>query len=98
MQMQKFTVHFDDGPSIQTQLKSRDLAKLEEEGVDLSETPPIRGTYILAFTALERMKRQGTIDVDLPKDVQGLIDVADIDVDEDPDVEGEGSGQVAVTG
>ena len=98
MQMQRFVVVFDDGPSITTQLKSRDLASLERDGVNLDEVPPIRGTYLMAFTALQRMKRQGLIDIELPVDVDALMDVADIDIEEDADVEGEGSGQAAATG
>lgn len=98
LELQRFKVSFDDGHEVEAQLKSRDLAVIERDGVDFSTAPPVQGAYMLAFTALQRMKRAGLIDFDLPDDVDGLIEVADIEpiVDEDP--EGKGSAPVAEPG
>lgn len=96
MQFQKFVVKFDDGREVEAEIKSRDLARLERDGVSVEETPPIQGSYLLAFTAMQRMKRSGRIDFDIPATVEDLMDNADIEVVED--APGEGSGQAAVTG
>lgn len=99
MEKQSFLVHFDSGQTVEVEYKSRDIAKLERAGVVIEDTSPVVGSYALAFVALERMKRQGAIDFDLPESAEALEDVADIDVIGDPeDSEGEGSGQAAVTG
>lgn len=96
--MQKFTVEFDSGEVIETEVRSRDLVKLEEAGLDLQALPPMRGSYTLAHAALLRMERAGKITPGVvPATVEGLMDVADIVADEDPD-RGEGSGQVVSTG
>jgi len=98
MQAQTLIAHFDGGQSVEVELKSRDYAKLERAGIDFAATTPGVGTYAVVFVALQRMKRQGLIDFDLPDSAEALEDVADIDVIEDEDAEGEGSGQAAVTG
>lgn len=97
MKLQRFVVSFDDGQSIEVELKSRDLAALERDGVDLSATPPMRGSYLLAFAAMSRLARKGLLGVDLPGDVDELMDSADLEPVEADDV-GEGSGQVPATG
>lgn len=94
--MQKFTVTFDEGQTVDVELKSRDLARLEIDGQDIQTLPPVKGSYLLAFTALQRMDRAGLIDFKLPADVDGLIDCADIESEDDD--AGEGSGQAADSG
>ena len=94
----RFVVEFDDGPSIEVALKSRDMAVLERDGADFQTTPPIRASYLLAFAALSRMKRQGLIDIDLPVDADALMDVADLEPVADEDAEGNGSGQAVEPG
>lgn len=90
-----FVVTFDAGHVVEFEVKSRDIAKLERAGVDMDETTGAVGTYALAFVVLERLKRTGKIDFDLPDSAEALEDIADIDVVGDGDVEGEGSGQAA---
>lgn len=96
MRFEKIRVVFDDGHDVEVQLKSRDVAKAERLGIDLNTTSEVVGSYALVFVALQRMKRTGEIDFDLPKDAEALEDVADLDTIEV--VEGEGSGQEAATG
>ena len=98
MQKQKFIVTFDDGPTIEAEVKSRDLALLERDGIVLADMLPMKGSYTMVLTVLQRMKRAGAIDIDLPADADAMMDVADIDIALDADVEGEGSGQVATPG
>lgn len=96
MQFEKIRVVFDDGHDVVVQIKSRDIAKMERLGLDLHEMSNIVGSYSLAFTALQRMKRTGEIDFDLPESSEALEDIADLDTIEV--VEGEGSGQEAAIG
>jgi len=96
MQMQTFVVVFDAGQRVEVELKSRDVAKLERSGVVIETTTAVVGSYALAFVGLERMKRAGLIDFDLPESAEELEDVADLDVA--VVAEGEGSGQEAVSG
>lgn len=98
MQFQKFRVVFDAGHEVEVQLKSRDLALAERDGFVFDESKPVGGSYTLAFAALQRMKRNGQVEFDLPESAEGLMDCADLEVVEDPDVEGEGSGQEAAIG
>lgn len=94
--MQAFKVVFDSGQTVAVDLKSRDVAKAERLGVKLDEAHPVTGSYALAFVALQRMKRNGVIDFELPATAEALEDIADLEqVEED---EGEGSGQEAATG
>ncbi|MFZ5863020.1 MAG: hypothetical protein ACOYXR_09300 [Nitrospirota bacterium] len=88
--MQKFTVVFDDGATVEAEVRSRDLVRLEEAGIDLEAVPPMRGSYILAHAALQRMARQGLTDVAVPETVEALMDVADLEAVEDGDPEGKG--------
>lgn len=95
--MQKFQVSFDDGFSVLAEVRSRDLVKLEAQGVDLTEIPPMRGSYLLAHAALLRLTRTGVVpEGRVPATVEELMDVADIEPEED--AEGNGSGQAAPTG
>lgn len=96
MELTPVRVIFDDGHDVNIHLKSRDIAKAERLGMDLSTAESVVGTYQLVFIALQRMKRNGEIDFDLPKDAEALEDIADLD--EVEPVEGEGSGQAAATG
>ena len=92
--MQEYRVAFDDGQTVDVVLKSRDIAKAERLGVDMNKSTPVVGSYALAFVALQRMKRTGAIDFELPKDAEALEDIADlemVDDDEEQDDEGEGS-------
>lgn len=98
MQLQKFRVVFDSGEDVEVQLKSRDLASAERDGFVFDEAKPVGGSYTLAFAALQRMKRSGAVDFDLPESADGLMVCADLEVVEDPADEGEGSGQEAATG
>lgn len=95
---QAFSVVFDDGHDVLVELKSRDIAKAERAGLDLESATGMVGSYALVHVALQRMKRNGQIDFDLPDTAEQLEDIADLVVVEDGDVKGEGSGQVAVTG
>lgn len=97
-QFPKFTVVFDDGTRVDAQASSRDLVGLEKAGVQLSETAPVQGSYILAHAALSRLKRLGKIDVDVPETADELMDLADIEAEEDPDDAGNGSGQAPTPG
>lgn len=98
MQFKKFRVVFDAGHEVEVQPLSRDVAKAERAGLNLAETSHVVGSYALAHVALQRMRRNGEIDFDIPGTSEGLEDIADLDVVEDPDTEGEGSGQEAATG
>lgn len=98
MQFKPLKVLFDDGTEVEVQLKSRDIAKAERLGFDINTTTESVGSYALVFVALQRMKRIGEIDFDLPKDSEALEDIADLEPVEVDDPEGEGSGQEAVTG
>lgn len=93
--MQKFRVEFDDGTVIVGQGKSRDLVRLEADGIDISTLPPLRGTYAVVHTALLRMARTGQTDYPIPETVEQLMELADVEAVED---QGEGSGQEAPTG
>lgn len=83
--MQKFLVMFDDGSTVEAQVRSRDLVKLEEAGVDLESVPPMRGSYILAHAALQRMSRMGLTDITVPATAEDLMDCADLEGVEDAD-------------
>lgn len=96
--MQGYKVVFDSGQTVDIELKSRDVAKAERLGIKLNDSSPVIASYALAFVALQRMKRTGGIDFDLPKDPEGLEDIADLEAVEDDVPLGEGSGQVAVSG
>jgi hypothetical protein len=93
--VQKYKVVFDDGPTVDVELKSRDIAKAERLGVDMNKSTPVVGSYALAFVALQRMKRTGAIDFELPKDSEALEDIADLEMVEEDDDEGEGSAASA---
>lgn len=97
-QKQSFKVVFDDGHEVDVELKSRDIAKAERAGLDVESAPGMVGSYALVHVALQRMKRAGLIDFDLPDTAEGLEDIADLDVIEDGDAKGEDSGPVAATG
>lgn len=96
----KFRVMFDNGDSFEVASRTRDYEKLEREGVNIAELPPIRGSYQLAHLVLSRLARTGDISPSepLPESVDGLIDVADLEVVEDDDPEGKDSGQGPRTG
>lgn len=98
LKVDQYKIIFDDGNEAIFEIKSRDVAKLERSGVKMGEDSGAIETYALAFVALERLKRQGLIDFDLPKDAEALEDIADIDMIEDPDAEGEDSGRAASPG
>lgn len=82
--MQKFTVLFDDGTVVEAQVRSRDLVKLEEAGIDLEAVPPMRGSYLLAHAAMQRMARLGEVS-SCPETVEELMDIADLETDAEPD-------------
>lgn len=86
--MEKFLVVFDDGTSVEAEVRSRDLVRLEAAGVDLESVPPMRGSYILAHAALQRMVRSGVTGVSVPETAEELMDIADLEVPEDADPEG----------
>ena len=94
--MQKFTVMFDDGSVVDAEVRSRDLVRLEAAGVDLDSVPPLRGSYILAHAALQRMSRAGQTDVVVPATVEELMDIADLESAEA--VDPKDSGQAPSTG
>jgi hypothetical protein len=96
--MQAYKVVFDDGQTVHVELKSRDVAKAERLGVKMGDASPVVGSYALAFVALQRMQRAGLIDFPLPKDAEGLEDIADLEVAEDDEDPGEDTGPVAVSG
>lgn len=99
MYLPKTAVTFDDVDPFDVQTTSRDLVAMETDGVDLSNLPPIRGTYTMVWYALRRLERTGKLPagVEVPDTVDGFLDMADINPqDEDP--EGNGSGQVATPG
>lgn len=97
MQFQTFTVAFDDGPTVEVQNTSRDFLRMEEDGVDMAELSPIRGTYTIAWYALRRLERQGKLDGYKLPDLEAFLDAADIGViDDDP--EGKGSAPAPTTG
>lgn len=98
MQMQAFRVVFDTGQVVDVQLKSRDVAKAERLGVRMSDTEPTIGAYALAYVALQRMKRNGELDMALPDSAEALEDIADLDIVQEDDDQGEGSTSVAGTG
>lgn len=97
---QRFVVSFDDGTSIEVQSSSRDMVALEKAGIDLTTMTPILGSYTLAHATLQRLKRVGKIDIDVPDTADELADLADLEPisadEEDP--EGNGSGQAPITG
>ena len=95
MDDQKFEVTFDSGEVVEVVPKSRDIAKLERAGVNISEETSMVGVYAIAFAAMQRMVRTGELDIELPDTAEALEDVADVVAVDTP---GEGSGQVAVTG
>lgn len=95
---QSFRVLFDDGHQVTVELKSRDIAKAERAGLDVETAPGMVGSYALVHVALQRMKRTGHIDFDLPETAEQLEDIADLDTIEDGDAKGEGSAPVAATG
>ena len=100
MQMMPFVVEFDDAEPFQVQPTSRDLVKLEKDGVDLQAVGNMIGGYTMAYAALQRLDRQGKLpdDVKLPKSLDDFMEAADLVpvVDEDP--EGNGSAPEATTG
>lgn len=97
---QKYLIRFDDGTEVEVQSSSRDMVALEKAGVNLTEMTPILGSYVLAHASLQRLKRLGKIDVDVPDTADELADLADLEPvgadEEDP--EGNGSGQAPITG
>lgn len=94
---QRFVVAFDDGSEVEVQSSSRDLLALEKAGVDLQSLSPIAGSYAIAHATLQRYKRRGLTDIDVPDTADELADIADlVPVDDDP--EGKGSGQGRPTG
>lgn len=94
----RFVVAFDDGTKVEAQSSSRDLLRLEKDGIKLDELGAIEGSYLLAWVTLQRLARTGVIDVDVPATADALADVADLEPYDDEDPEGNGSGQEAPTG
>lgn len=95
---QSMRVTFDSGEEVDVSFKSRDLAILERDGVDLQETPPIRGSYLVAFVALRRMARSGVLSFELPETVDEFMEIADLVPLEDEDAEGNDSDPAATLG
>lgn len=93
------TVEFDGAEPFTVLPKSRDLAKMEQDGVALAETSPIVGSYTLVYYALRRLERAGQLPdgVEVPDSIEAFIDAADLDSIEDGD-EGNGSGPAPSTG
>lgn len=95
---QKFAVAFDDGTEVEIQSSSRDLLGLEKVGVVLDDLPPIEASYRLAHVTLQRYKRVGLIDVDIPATADELMDLADLEPVGEVDAEGKGSAPDRPTG
>ena len=98
MQLVPFVVAFDDAEPFEVQPTSRDLVRMEKDGIVLSETSPIVGSYTMAWYALARLERGGKLPAGVKLGtLDEFMDAADIDaVDEDP--EGNGSAPEATTG
>lgn len=100
MQFSKITVALDNGDRFEVLPASRDLLKLERDGVDLEHVPSIEATYRVVHAVLLRLERTGAISPSepIPESWEGLADVADVDSDESNGDQGEASGQEATTG
>jgi hypothetical protein len=86
------TVTFDDGTVVQVVPKSRDMVGAEAAGHDFPTAGPLHGMYAVAFSALQRMARNGDLPegLELPASLADLIDGADVDAEQDEDPEGKG--------
>lgn len=100
MNLVPFVVAFDGADPFEVQPTSRDLVKMEKDGIDLQATTPLVGSYTLAYYALSRLDRQDKLPagVQVPKSLDAFMDAADIDAVDDGDPEGNGSGQVPTPG
>jgi hypothetical protein len=78
------TVRFDDGTEYTIEARARDLLAAENAGYDFAGTKPLGAMYAVALGALHRMQRAGVIpvEVDLPKSVDDLAAVADVEAAE----------------
>lgn len=72
---------FDDGAVYEIEAKTRDLLAVEKQGYDITEGQPIAIMYAVALACLQRMQRAGEIpaDIDLPKSLDDLAEVADVE-------------------
>lgn len=100
MQMMPFIVAFDDAEPFEVQPTSRDLVKLEKEGVDINTLSNMVGGYTMAYATLQRIDRQGKLPdgVVLPRSLDEFMDSADLIPVVDSDPEGNGSAPEATTG
>lgn len=100
MYLPKVIVAFDDAEPLEVQCTSRDLLKMETDGVDLSEMKAIIGTYTFVWYALRRLERLGKLPdgVKVPKKVEDFLEMADIDQIGNEVDEGNGSAPEATTG
>lgn len=86
----RYTVAFEDGPTVEVSVTSRDTLRLEREGVQVHKLPAAEGTYRLVYAALQRYTERGKIDADLPATVDEFMDCADIDAHDDSDPKDQG--------
>ena len=100
MYLPKMVVAFDDAEPVEVQCTSRDLLKMEADGVDLNEMKAIEGTYTFVWYALRRLQRTGKLPdgIEVPEDVTDFLDMADISQPDEADPEGNGSAPEATTG
>jgi hypothetical protein len=86
------TVTFDDGTEVYVEPKQRDMVGAEAAGHDFTSGGGVRGMWAVAFAALQRMSRAGTLPegVELPNSLQEFLDGADVDAQADEDPEGKG--------
>ena len=99
MQLVPFIVAFDDAEPFEVQPTSRDLARMEKDGIVLADTTPIIGSYTMAWYALARLDRTGKIPAGVVVGtLEEFMDSADIDAVDDGDPEGNGSAPEATPG
>jgi len=98
VQFHKFVVSFDDGRRCEAVSSSRDLLRLERDGINPFDRGNIESSYVIAWATLQRLKRAGVIEFDVPETAEELMDQADLLPVDDEDPEGNGSGQGPITG
>lgn len=81
MELPTLTVRFDDGTEYTVEARARDLLAAENAGYDFMGAKPLGAMYAVALGGLHRMQRTGEIpiEIDLPKSVDDLAAVADIE-------------------
>ncbi len=90
----KFTLTFDDGTVIEAQASSRDMVRIEKDGVNLDEMGGATGSYVIAHAALVRLARTGKLTDEhaalVPDTADELMELADLVPADDEDPEGNG--------